>query len=188
MKEIIILIIICIILFIGFLATIIIGLVKKNKFIILISSSIFILLIAAASYTAYSFVKKSVNKVSEALKPRTGEEIYAALFDKYEYECLKIKNYQDQVVPKIDYAIWLHFETCPEELKRIVSQHTFELEKESTKGWNTSGPLAGENWFKPERLGDTVLVYTYKKDEYGNVQIIYSNLKQTEAYCEDILD
>lgn len=122
------------------------------------------------------------------LRPRTGEEIYSALFGKTENICLKVLNYQDQIVPKIDYAIWLHFDNCPDELKRILQLHEYKTELQSTNGWQTTGPLANDNWFKPETLGDTVLVFTYKKDEYGNGQTIYSSLDSTKAFCIDILD
>src|SRR5690606_39355592 len=75
---------------------------------------------------ALPILSKTYNKVTETLSPRTGDEIYDALFDKRQTDCIKILNFQDQVVPKIDYAIWLHFETCPDELKRILSERSEE--------------------------------------------------------------
>ena len=133
-------------------------------------------------------VKDKSKNLADMFKPRTGEEIYLALFGKPQHGCLKVINQQDQIIPKIDYAIWLEFETCAEELKRILSLHNFTTEKQATKGWNTEGPLAHENWFKPEALGDTVWVYKWQKDEYGNGQTIYSKLDCTKAFCIDILD
>jgi hypothetical protein len=121
--------------------------------------------------------------VTTILKPRTGNEIYFALFGKTESKCLKVLNHQDQVIPKIDYAIQLHFETCPNELKRILKLYDFRTEIHSTKDWKTN-----EDWFKPETLGDSILVFTYKKDQYGNGQTIYSSLDSTKAFCIDILD
>lgn len=121
-------------------------------------------------------------------RPRTGEEIYTALFDKKQTDCIKILNYQDQVVPRIDYAIWLHFETCPEELKRILSLQEFESEVIATSGWETKGPFDHINWFKPETLGDSILVSIYSKDEYGNGQYIYSSLDSTKVFVKDVHD
>lgn len=188
MKELIILIIISGLTFLLFLVTFIFGLKKKNKKLKLSALFLFFAFIGLASFTGFKFASKSFNKVTEILRPRTGDEIYDAIFDKRQTNCIKILNYQDQVVPKIDYAIWLHFETCPNELKRILAAHNFTTERQSTKGWNTERPLANENWFKPELLGDTVLVFKYSKDEYGNGQTIYSSLDSTKVFCVDILD
>jgi hypothetical protein len=73
-------------------------------------------------------------------------------------------------------------------MKRILSLHDFKIEVVSTSGWDTEGPLAHENWFKPEILGDSILVFTYKKDEYGNGQYIYSSLDSSKVFVKDILD
>lgn len=188
MKEIIILTVISGFVFIIFLVTLIVGLSRKNKKFILPTIFMFVAFIGLTGWIGFKFVSKSYHKVTEILKPRTGDEIYDALFGKRQADCIKIINYQDQIVPKIDYAIWLYFETCPGELYRILNLHDFKTEIVSTKGWNTSGPLANENWFKPETLGDSINVSIYNKDEYGNGQYIYSSLDSTKVFVKDILD
>lgn len=142
-----------------------------------------------AGWTGYKFLTKSYNKVANTLKPRTGNEIYDALFGKRKYECVKVLNKQDQIVPKIDYAIWLHFETCPEELKRILSRHKFTSEKLQTKDWNGKIPY-GEtlDWFNPTTLGDTIMVYEYSANNNRNIQTIWTSLDSTEVFAMDILD
>ena len=98
-------------------------------------------------------------------------------------------NYQDQVVPKIDYAIWLHFKTCPKELKRILSKHDFNNEKLPTDNWNGKIPLGKTlEWFNPTTLGDTILVYEFSTDDSRNIQTIWTNLDSTEVFVRDILD
>jgi len=189
MQEIFILTIFSALLFVAFSATFIPGLLKKRKKLLFISLVILLpVFIAMAAYTGYRLVSKSYSKVSGMMAPRTGEEIYAALFGKPQFPCVKVTEKQDQVVPKIDYAIMLHFKTCPGELKRILSLHEFQLEKLSAQDLEGSLSPAGNNWFKPALLGDTIWVYNYKKDDYGNGQTIYSNPEFTEAYCMDILD
>ena len=94
----------------------------------------------------------------------------------------------DQVIPKIDYAIWLSFETCPEELTRILKLHPFDIKRESTAGWNTAQPAANDHWFKPESLGDSINVFTYKIDEAGNGQTLYVSLDSTKVFCRDVWD
>lgn len=188
MKELIILTVISGLAFFVFLVTLFLGFTKKNKKLKLTALLLFFAFIGLTALTGFKFVSKTYNKAAETLRPRTGDEIYDALFDKRQTDCIKILNFQDQVVPKIDYAIWLHFETCPDELKRILSRQDFKTEKVSTNGWNTDGPLAHENWFKPETLGDSIFVFIYNKDEYGNGQYIYSSLDSSKVFVKDILD
>lgn len=188
MKEITVLTVILGLIFILFLTKLIFGIAKRKQKLIFISVVLFLFLTISCSWVFYVFSRKSYEHVVNMLRPRTGEEIYVALFGKTNNKCLKILNHQDQLIPKIDYAIWLHLQTCPEELKRILQLHNFKTDKESTKGWQTDGPSANEKWFKPEKLGDSVLVFRYKKDDYGNGQTIYSSFDSTEIFCIDVLD
>lgn len=176
------------VLFICFLGALIWALVKKRKTLFIFSFATLILFLGSASWTIYLLADKSYNKISAALKPRTGDEIYFALFGKTEQECLKVLNYQDQVIPIMDDAILLHFVTCPDELERILQLHHFTMEKRPTLNWQSSGSVANGNWFTPETIGDTILIFTYSKDEYGNGQTIYSSTDSTKAYCVDILN
>ncbi|CAN5328718.1 hypothetical protein BH20BAC1_BH20BAC1_21600 [soil metagenome] len=132
---------------------------------------------------------KSYYKVAEVLRPRTGEEIYDALFDIRQSDCVKVINYQDQTVPKIDYAIWLYFETCPFELKRILSRYEFTSEELATKEWNGKIP-SGETltWFNPRILGDTIMVYEHVITQNKRIQTIWASLDSTKAFCRDVLD
>ena len=194
MKEILFWIVASGIIFLLSIILLIIGLVRKKKLLIFSGVFTFLAFIGSAYYTGNMIMEKSVRKVKrtvdevkENFEPRTGEEIYTALFGKPDSKCLKIIDYQDQKFPVIDYAIWLHFKTCPEEMDRILSNKGFSEEKVLTGLWNTQGPNI-ESWFKPEQLGDTILMYKYLWDEYTNYQIIYCNLEKTEAYCQDVRD
>jgi hypothetical protein len=189
MKELIILTVISGLAFLLFLATLLLGLTKKNKKLKRTSLLLFFAFIGLTAWTTLKFVSKTYNKVTETLRPRTGDEIYDALFDKRQTDCIKILKYQDQVVPKIDYAIWLHFETCPDELKRILSKHPFSSEKRSTAKWDGKIPY-GEalDWFNPRTLGDTIMVYEYSSNDNKNIQTIWTNLDSTEVFVRDIFD
>lgn len=189
MKEVIISTIIAGLVFLTFLVTLTLSFTKKKKKLKLTSLFLFFVFIGCAGWTGYKIVNKTYNKVADKFKMRTGDEIYDALFEKRKTNCIKILNYQDQVVPKIDYAIWLHFETCPTELKRILSKHEFKEEKLSTDNWNGKIPL-GETleWFNPTILGDSIMVYEYSKDNSRNIQTIWTNLDCTKVFVRDILD
>lgn len=189
MKEIIIYGILTGLTFIGFIGLLIIGLIRKRRNLIL-SSIIFLLItISLGTTIGYKVVTKSYNKFSELVKPRSGEEIYNALFGETDKDCLKIIDYQDQIVPKIDYAIWLHFKTCPEECSRIISEFDYNREELETKNWNLGTPLA-ENieWWKPKEMGETIIVYEYPIKEGRNIRTLWISKDSTEVYCRDILD
>ena len=184
MKSIFTLVFFAGLLFLISLICLISGMVRKHKGLKWTGIITLLTSLCIAGITIFSLVEK-VKKISRS---RSGEEIYTALFDKPQTNCLQVIDYQDQIVPKIDYAIWLHVRTCPNELKRILSKHTYDVENISTDGMKTDGPSANQKWFKPELMGDSILVFKYSKDDRGNVQTLYTNKDSTEAYCIDILD
>jgi len=188
MKHIILFSIISGLSFITFIALVTGGILKKSRNLLIAGVLFAVLAFCSGLYSGYNIVTKSYQKVDDLLRPRTGKEIYVALFGEPQANCVKIIDYKDQQIPKIDCAIWLHFKTCPEELKRILSKRDFEAERVSSKGWNSTEPLPNDNWFKPELLGDTIFVYKYLKDEFGNGQTIYANMENDEVYCVDVLD
>lgn len=100
--------------------------------------------------------------LNKTFKTRTGIEIYDALFDRRKTEYVKIFNYQDKVLPKIKYATWLHFKTCPNELERILSKNKFDINILATDKWNGKIPF-GETleWFNPKKMGDSIIVYEF---------------------------
>jgi hypothetical protein len=189
MKEVIIYGLLAGLTFVGFIGLLIIGLIRKRRNLILISIVIFLITISLGITTGYKIITKSYNKISEMTEPRSGEEIYNALFGKTDNDCLKISDYQDQIVPKIDYAIWLYFKTCPEECSRILSEFDYNIGELETKNWNSGTPLA-ENieWWKPKEMGDTIIVYEYPIKEGKNIRTLWISKDSTEVYCRDILD
>ena len=108
---------------------------------------------------------------------------------KKQRDCVRILNYRDQLVPKIDNAIWLPFETCPEELKRILSRQKYSGQKLSSADWdNTVSADQTLNLFNPKSLGDTIMVYECIITEGKNIQTIWTNTAGTKAIVRDILD
>ena len=184
MKEIILWAIVSGLLFFVFLSLLLLGIFKKKRSVII--SSVFTLAIAvcSSSWTFYLAVNKSYHRVTETLKPRSGKEIYTALFGKAQNDCVKVLNHQDQVIPKVDFAIWLHVEICPTELMRILKLHEFTGNIVSSVDLGARGP----SWFKPQTLGDSILIFVYNKDAFGNGQTIYSSHDSTEIFCKDVWD
>ncbi|RZK27218.1 MAG: hypothetical protein EOO63_13850 [Hymenobacter sp.] len=126
--------------------------------------------------------------VGQRFAPRSGSEIYTALFGKG-VACTQVMESLDQVVPKIDIAIWLHFRTCPSEFRRLVARHPFSAKKQATAHWQQDILGAeGEKWFRPQAMGDTVLVYQYATKDNRNIQTFWASLDSTEVFYRDILD
>ncbi len=189
MKEVIILTTISGLIFLTFIVTLIIGFTKNKKNLKYTSLFLFFTFVVCTGLTGYKVTSKTYNKIADTFKMRNGDEIYDALFDKRKTNCIKILNFQDQIIPKVDYAIWLHFKTCPSELKRILSRHEFNSEKLSTNNWDGKIPLEETlDWFNPKTLGDTIMVYEYSTDDSRNIQTIWTNIDSTEVFVRDISD
>ena len=72
-------------------------------------------------------------------------------------------------------------------MKRILDRKNFKYEKISTEKLNSDQPNANENWFKPEKMSDSIFDFKYY-DEKNNGQEIYSSKDSTEICLKDIAD
>lgn len=146
--------------------------------------------LSLGSYSVYLVASKSLDKVCQNLKPRTGEQVYKGLFGENTSTCLKVVNYQDQVVPRLDVAIWLQAETCPAECNRILSEFNYGGGELITSGIETRDiPLADYvNWFNPYSMGDTILVFEHEFGYRTNIRTLWISKDSTIMYCRDILD
>jgi hypothetical protein len=189
MKELIVLIVSSGIVFLIFLSTLLIGLLKKNRKFTIAAVVLFFIVILLSTWTGIIFLNTTYRKINSWYKPRTGEEIYDALFHQRQTGCVKALNWQDQIIPRIDDAIWLEVTICPLELKRILSKHMFSVEKTSSSDLGYRIPL-GEAlpWFKPTTLGDTVMIYEYSSDDNRTIQTIWSNVDSTHVFIRDIVN
>ncbi len=202
MKEVLITVIITFLVFLSFGVALGLAIVKQKSHYVIAAILTFLLTLGGVASTVYLVASKSIdkfsyqmNKASKAMEdaawereeaaltyePRLGTEIYEGIFGAPTSECVTILNSKYKNDFEYEYDIWLHFETCPEEIDRIIAQQVYEIATESTAGWDTSGPLEEDNWFKPELLGDKVSVYI-SSDDYGDEQTLYVNLEKTEVY------
>lgn len=187
MTQIIILFFCSILLLLIFGVSLILGIKVRNKFLKIFSFISLAGFLSLFTYSIYLFVNKTIDKVQNSFQERSGYKIYEAIFDKKENNCVKVIHYQDQIVPKIDVGIWLHFKTCPTEVKRILQKHKFSRGIEITEKYNIP---AADNiyWFKPEELGDTIIVYEYSSENAKNIQTLWIKMDSTEVFCRDLLD
>ena len=165
------------------------GIIRRKLNFMLLSLAFFLGSIATGIYTGLRVVGKSVRVAREVLRPRSGPEIYAAQFGSSPHGCTQILRYQDQRIKRLDYTIWLHFRTCPAELKRILDIHGYKAEFISTAGWsgyNERDKVTG-SWFRPQQLGDSILVFRSYGDNGGGHEM-YVSTDSTEVYYKDFLD
>ncbi len=188
MKEIITLLIIAGALMLCFPLMLILGIARRSLRLVIASVAAFFLSSAMGVWAGFLFVGKSYRTITTMFRPRTGDELYTALFGLGSNGCVTVINYQDQILPKIDYAIWLHSKTCPAELSRILAKHDFKAELLPVRGLHVDGPSAKEHWFAPNVLGDSVLVFTYTRGDKRGGQTIYAATDSSEVYAVDVLD
>lgn len=188
MQDIISLGIASIILVIGSIVFFFIAIAKKKMPLFYLALLLSFAGVGTGLFAGYKFLYKSYVKISDAFKPRTGEEIYAALFDGNPNECTKVIEKQDQVVPVVDVAIYLHFKTCESELNRILKQQQYEMTVLVKNEEDTTPNSIDPDWFEPLKMGDSVYVYTYRKDDFGNYQSLFVSKKKDEVYCKDVLN
>ena len=146
--------------FLVFIILIIRGIINKKKNNLVPAIGFLILTICSGSWVLYNLISKSYNKISGAFRKRTGLEMYSALFGNPVNKCLAVLNQQDQYIPRIDCCIWLEFRTCPTELNRIIQQK--EYVSRVFAAMDTTSYMPGfspiPEWWKPQRLGDSVIV------------------------------
>ena len=125
-------------------------------------------------------VQRAVNNAQDALAPRPGAEIYAALFGKPE-ACVQVIDAQDQIIPKLDSAIRLRVNTCPAEVRRVLQQYTYELKVEAADQDTTDR-------FSPHTFGDSVLTFTTTIVEGRNWRTLMIARDSTRMVVVDAAD
>ncbi len=121
MKEVVGLLLLAGSLFAVALGLLFYGLVKRRQRVVYAAGAGLLLGALLASGEVFRAGKKIYRRVAEAVRPRNGEEIYTALFGPAQPGCVRVLHYRDQVIPRLDCCIWLEFNTCPAEIKRIVA-------------------------------------------------------------------
>ena len=131
---------------------------------------------------------QKIDDVKQKFKPRTGSEIYYALFGKPVDNCSKVINQKDQIVPRLDCCIWLQFQTCPKELNRIIKQQSFKAT--TFFSMDTTSYMPDYNpkppWWKPQVLGDSVIVLRNFNFDNPNrdIILIFARDSSNVFYCE----
>lgn len=179
------------------------GIAKKRRKPIYISLIFFLLAIPSGLYTSFLFAQKAYEKIKtvkiENPLKRSGMEIYTALFDKPETNCVTVINSQDQYIPRIDCCIWLESTTCPKELARIIAKKELEAEETASRyeGDTLSATVIDEipnyspkpTWFEPQNLGAGYKrARKYNPDDPNRDLILLFSKDSTHAYYCDMAE
>lgn len=158
------------------------GIFRKRLNSIVVAIALFMLFVVCGGIAAYKVVHKSIVNVQKIAANRTGTEVYTAVFGTPIKNCVNVYHYMDPVVPIIDNALMLHFHACPNEMRRILELHKNDmLGKKIAK---EAGPFGFADWFTPEKLGDSILLFS---DTGAKMRTqLYVSTDSTEAYYIDI--
>lgn len=139
-----------------------------------------------AVMAAYRVAIGAYTRATEALEPRSGIAIYEALFGKPVGNCVSVTRHRDQIIPKLDVGMSLRAKTCPEEMRRVLNQRSYDLTRTASLTANRDHGASGE--FAPETLTDTIIVGYLEIIPGRNWRWIYCSKDSSEVIVVDVLD
>ena len=192
MKEIIGLLVLAGGLLIAALGLLFYGIATRRRRVSYLVLASLLLGLGVAGWAAYRVSYKTYRHVAEAVRPRTGEEIYAALFGRARPGCLRVIHHQDQLVPRLDCCIWLEFRACPAEIKRILAHDTaFRPVSQPVPPLlpDTANYSPKPTWWRPGRLGRAALLrQKFQPSNPNRDQLLIFSSDSTHAYYCDMAD
>lgn len=167
---------------ISFLAILTVALVKSRKKLLYAAVGLFI----ATGIAGGVFVYRLFNKVAAFPNPdpRTGDEMYEQSFSKDRLDCVTVINSKDRENIFTSCCTWMEFNTCPEELQRVLAgrkHFTFKAGREMIASMK---PATSErpDWWQPESLGDSALVISFEFPIAGIQQKLMVATDSTKAF------
>lgn len=119
-------------------------------------------------------------------RPKSAEEVYTLLFKKPVDGCMAVRNFKDQVIPKIDCCIWMELELCPAESQRILNSRNYrQISLQQSDSLNFLSPYYDRPvWWTPQVLGDSLTKYHFIFKN-GNEQSLFMGKDSTHIYLCD---
>jgi hypothetical protein len=135
-----------------------------------------------AAVAMYRFAERSVDELHALATPRTGPEIYAALFGTPD-TCVRIIAFDDALLPKLDNVIHLHARTCPAEVRRILATTTYTRDTTALTSANNAPPR-----FATALLGSDALTLQATLQEGKHWRTLHLRADSTALIVHDIVD
>lgn len=163
---------------------------KLTKSKNLLSLAIFLIsILALFLYTGSHKIKSDISRFVQNTSPKKAEAVYSLLFKNPKDSCLKVLNFKDQVIPKIDCCIWMEVEVCREELIRILSRKKYtETVINKSDSLNFLTPFGDRpSWWTPQQLGQVFTKANIKFDQ-DNEQTLFFGKDSSHLYlCDQAL-
>jgi hypothetical protein len=148
---------------------------KKSMHNIWYSLVLLLLAGVTGARAGWLFVKKSYHVIVSAATT-TDIEVYENMFGK-SGDCVQVYHSVQPVVPRIDCCTCLEFQTCVEELQRIIAQSSYKPTAEQMPPGTVPG------WWRPDVLGSGAQSLSCHPDE-DSYQLLVFNADSTHAfYC-----
>ena len=133
------------------------------------------------AYTGYVAISKAYDHVTDSMKGRTGDEIYTAVLGKPE-SCVMVEESIDQVIPRIDAAIYLQARVCPAEVIRLL--HAEKYTESGKDAWHSQSTEFPKGFVIST---DSVMVY-YVQLSDSNGRTLLISPDSTEMLVKDWAD
>jgi hypothetical protein len=141
------------------------------------------LAILCAAMAFYLTAERTVAELRAYATPRSGADIYAALFGPPINKCKQVLDHDDALIPKLDNVIRLHVRTCPEELRRIVAQGRYTEESSMKLSYTAENEA-----YSIHQLGEDATTLNWTVSDGRHWRTLHFRPDSTELIVIDILD
>lgn len=131
----------------------------------------------------YRTAERSVEELRAFTTPRSGSEIYAALFGPPINTCMQVLDHDDALIPKLDNVIRLHVRTCPEEIRRIVAQGRYTEESSMELSYTAENEA-----YSIHQLGEDATTLNWTVSDGRHWRTLHFSPDSTELIVIDVLD
>ena len=140
-------------------------------------------------HTGAGRIKGDIARIIHNSRPKKPEEVYELLFSKPADSCMRVINFKDQLIPKIDCCIWMELELCPPELTRIILLKKYQVTRYSKPDslYFLSSFSGRPAWWIPQAIGDSVTKCNIKWNADKEQSLFFGNDSMHVYVCDQAL-
>lgn len=162
-----------------FFVLLLIGIIQKKKELIYVSIFSFILGGACGIWAVYEAVTRTVDTLEEAFKPTTAEELFSSTYGAQD-SCTTVMHFKIAQIPRIDNFNLMQGSTCPDQIKMMLQNKSFEESQERLSSSEVSKMYSiTENWMNAQLLGDSINIWLHHNYETQYTLTLITNLDST---------
>lgn len=159
----------------------------KIKFLLLGSGVLII--VCVFSVIKLEKVESEIARLIRNSRTRSADEVYSILFRTTRDSCVRVVNFKNQVIPKIDCCVWMELNTCGRELSQLLQSKNYEhsiVQVVEVDRILQSFPDRPE-WWNLKMKGDTVLRSFVKFNSTNQQTLFYSSDSTHIFICDQAL-